>query len=246
MKTQRMSWYIGVSLALSLLIFSAFTAARLNEKIKGNGNIKQEDRQGGPFKSVSSSGAYNIYIQQGNQHDIKVEADDNILPYIVTEVNGNELNIRTKRGYDIRPSKSINIYITMDEVEKLTSSGSGNFSGKGKLKGNNVSFEFSGSTNVTLDLDATKLDVDVSGSSRLNLKGAITQTDYDISGSGHVEALDLQSDDVDIDISGSGRLDVNAQKKLKVSVSGSGHVRYKGSPSINQSSSGMAKVTKVE
>lgn len=246
MKTQRMSWYLGVSLALSLFIFSAFTVAGFNEKIKGNGNIKQEARTAGSFKSISTSGSYNVYIQQGSGHDIKVEADDNILPYIVTEVNGNTLDIHTKRGYDVRPTKSINIYVTMDEVERLTSSGSGGFYGKGALKGGNVAFSFSGSTIVDLDINASKLKVELSGSTRLNLKGAIAAVDYDISGSGHVEALELQSSDVDIDISGSGRLDVNAEKKLAVSVSGSGTVRYKGSPSINQSSSGQAKVTKID
>ncbi|HJT73936.1 MAG TPA: DUF2807 domain-containing protein, partial [Chitinophaga sp.] len=162
MKTQRMSWYLGVSLALSLFIFSAFTVAGFNEKIKGSGNIKQEARTAGSFNSISTSGSYNVYIQPGSGNEVKIEADDNILPYIVTEVNGDELDVHTKKGYDVRPSKSIKIYVTMATVERLRSSGSGGFYSQGALKGNNVDFDFSGSTVVDLDLSASKLKVDVS------------------------------------------------------------------------------------
>lgn len=235
-----------MSLLLFAFVFSAFTVTGTNEKVKGSGTIKEENRNEGPFRSISTSGSYNVYIQQGTKSDIKIEADDNLLPFIVTKVSGNELEIYTRKGYDIKPSKTINIYVTLDQLEGLTSSGSGGFYSKGKLKGGNVKFTFSGSTNTELELDASDLKVEVSGSSKLNLKGTIPATKYDISGSADVEALELQSSTANIAISGSGKLDVVAEKKLDISVSGMGKIRYKGTPVINQSSSGMAKISKID
>jgi len=246
MKTLRLTWLLPVTLLLFAITFSAFTIKGTNEKVKGSGNIKEENRNEGPFRSISTSGSYNVYIQQGAKSDIKIEADDNLLPYIVTKVSSNELEIYTKKGYDIKPSKTINIYVTIDQLEELSSSGSGGFYSKGKLKGNSVKFSFSGSTNTELDIDASDLKVDVSGSSHLNLKGSIPATKYSISGSADIEALELQSSNADISISGSGKLDVVAEKKLDISVSGMGKIRYKGTPVINQSSSGMAKISKID
>jgi hypothetical protein len=246
MKTLRLNWLMPVSLLLFTLVASAFTISSKNEKVVGSGNIKAEARNESAFRRISTSGVYNVYITPGAKSDIRVEADDNLLPLIITKVNGNELEIYTKKGYDIKPTKTINIYVTLDELEELSSSGSGGFYSKGKLKGNNVKFSFSGSTNTNIDLNANNLTVQVSGSSKLNLKGNIPDTKYAISGSADVEALELQSSDADVNISGTGKLDIVAEKKLNISVSGMGKIRYKGTPVINQSSSGMAKISRIE
>jgi hypothetical protein len=244
MKMQPLGRYLAVPLVIALLIFSAFTIR--NERITGSGNIKQEVRSQNPFKSISTSGNYNVYIQQGSKRDIQIEADDNLLPYIVTTVDGNELRINTKKGYDIKPSKTINVYVTVEELEELNSSGSGGFYSKSSLKGDKIVFSFSGSTIADMELNSNALNVRISGSSRINLKGNVTQTNYGISGSGDVDAFELHSDDVKVQVSGSGKLDVYADKKLDISVSGMSKVRYKGNPSLNQSSSGSSKVSKQD
>jgi hypothetical protein len=97
-----------------------------------------------------------------------------------------------------------------------------------------------------MDLTSNALNVRISGSSKVNLKGSIPSTTYGISGSGDIGAFDLHSDNVRVEVSGSGKLDVYADKKLDISVSGMGNVRYKGNASLNQSSSGMSKVSKMD
>ncbi|MBW8684842.1 head GIN domain-containing protein [Chitinophaga rhizophila] len=246
MKTLRLNWLLPVSLLLFAFAVSAFTIELRKEKVTGSGKIKTETRTDGPFKSISTSGVYNVYITPGAKNDIRIETDDNLLPLIETEVRGTDLHIQTKKGYDIKPTQKVNIYVTMSEVEELASSGSGGFYSRGKLKGDQVKFRFSGSTQTEIEMDANALKVEVSGSSKFNLKGNIEMTRYDISGSADVEALELRAANADINISGTGKLDLVAEKKLDVNVSGMGKVRYKGSPVINQSSSGMAKISRID
>lgn len=246
MKTLRLNWLLPVSLLLFTFATSAFTIKVKNEKVAGSGNIKSESRDHGSFRSISTSGSYNVYITPGSKNDIRVEADDNLLPLIETKVRGNDLEIQTKKGYDIRPTRTINIYVTIDQLEELKSSGNGGFYSKGQLKGDDVRFSFSGSSNTEIDLKANNLDVSVSGTSKLNLKGNIPSTKYDISGTADVEALELQSSNTDVNISGTGKLDLVAEKKLNVAVSGMGKIRYKGTPAINQMSSGTAKISRIE
>lgn len=246
MKTQLFGRSLYGPLVIALLVLCSFTIGDRNERIKGSGTIKQEVRTQNAFKSISTSGNYNVYIQQGSKRDIQIEADDNLLQYIETTVDGNELRINTKKGYEIKPSKTINIYVTVEELEALNSSGSGGFYSKSGLKGDKVVFSFSGSTVADMDLTSNALNVRISGSSKVNLKGNIPSTNYGISGSGDIEAFDLHSDNVRVEVSGSGKLNVFADKKLDISVSGMGNVRYKGNASISQSSSGMSKVSKMD
>lgn len=248
MKTTSPGRYFYVPLALALLVLSSFTICNFNEreKVKGNGNIKQEVRTQDAFKSISTSGNYIVYIQQGNKRDIQVEADDNLLPYIETTVKGNELQINTKKGYDIKPTKTVNIYVTIEELEELNASGMGGFYSKSSLKGDKVVFSFSGSTVADVDLNSNVLNVRISGSSSLKVKGNVPQTKYGISGTGKVDAISLRSDNVKVEVSGTGDLALYAEKKLDVSVSGVGKVRYKGNPALSQSSSGMSKVSRLD
>lgn len=234
--------YLFLPLLASIVLLSSFI--QRNERVKGNGETKEESRQATSFRKISSSGAFEVFIQQGGTHSIRVEAESNLLPYILTEVEGNKLNVHVKRGYNIQPTKKVNIYITLQELESLTSSGAGGFYSKGTLKTDNLDLGISGATNADLDLQAKDLDVTVSGVSHLKLRGNVAEASYRVSGSADISAFDLQTEEVKVGISGTAKANVNAVKNLNVQVSGMGTIKYKGSPSINQSVSGMGRISK--
>ena len=234
------------AIAFLMLMLASVTVFAQRENVKGSGTIKKETRSAASFKSIAASGSFNIYITPGSGGNIEIEADDNILPYIVSEVKDGELELHWKKGYDVKPSQKITVNVSMAEVKSLAASGSGGFYSKGTLKGDKVDLGISGSVIVDMDLKAEKLEVGVSGSTKISLKGTVTNVEYGISGSASVDALALNAETVEVGVSGSGDLAVNATKKLDISVSGGAKVRYKGNPSINQSSSGSSKVTKID
>lgn len=246
MKALRLTGYLVVPMAIALLFLSAFKMGIRLENVKGSGTIKEETRSLRAYNSVATSGNFSVYIDPAGKTDIRMEADDNLMPYIETEVKGHNLDISIKKGYNIKPSKQIRIYVSIASLESLSSSGGGGFYSEGSLKGDNVKIGISGSTESDLDLSARAMKIDVSGSSKISLKGAITDTKYSVSGAAKVEALNLVADNVAVGISGSGKMEVYAQKKLDISVSGVGDIRYKGNPVVNQSSSGSAKISKID
>jgi len=234
------------AIAFLMLMLASVNVFAQREHVTGNGTIKKETRTASSFKSISASGSFNVYITPGTSSNIEIEADENILPYIVTEVEDGELKLHWKKGYDVKPSQKIAVNVSMAEVKELAASGSGGFYSKGTLKGEKVDIGISGSVIIDMDLKADKLEVGVSGSTKILLKGDVPKVEYGISGSASVDALALKSQDVEVGVSGSGDLAVNVEKKLDISVSGGAKVRYKGNPSINQSSSGSSKVTKID
>ncbi len=227
--------------ATALLSFSS----QNNERIKGNGNVKEESREASAFTDISTSGVYKVIIEQGNTHSIRVEAEDNLLPYIVTDISRGELSIHSKKGYNIQPTKDIKVYITLQKVEKLSASGASGFTSRGKLTSDRILLDLSGAADANLDIRTHELKVGVSGAGNITLKGNTDKADYGVSGSADISALDLTTDEAKLGISGTGKANVFVQKSLNVVISGMGNVKYKGEPSINQIISGMGKISKI-
>lgn len=235
---------VALPLLLAASVLLSFTHP-YEEKIKGNGNVKQESREASAFTDISTSGVYKVIIEQGNTHSIRVEAEDNLLPYIVTDISRGELSIHSKKGYNIQPTKEVRVYITLQKVDKLSASGASGFTSKGKLTSDRIRLAFSGAADGNLDISTHELKVDVSGAGNITLKGSTDEADYGISGAADISAMDLTSEDAKIGISGTGKANVFVQKNLNVVISGMGHVKYKGEPSIKQIVSGMGKISKI-
>lgn len=236
-------------LLAGLLLASITVVARGWETIKGNGNLKTETRPASGYTSISAAGAFDVDIQYGNQGSLTVEADENLLPYIETVVDGDELKLRTKKGYNIKSSHKMRVVVSLTRLRKLSLSGSGNVKGKGNFNNDGTTeVSISGSGNVQLDFGKFEsIDLQVSGSGNMTLKGKETgKLNAKISGSGNIEAYDVQAADVVARVSGSGNIHVTAHRSVDAVVSGSGNVVYRGTANdIRQKSSGSGKVRKA-
>ncbi|WP_212005816.1 head GIN domain-containing protein [Chitinophaga sp. HK235] len=234
----------ATSFMVLFALLVSFTIHR-TERIRGNGNIKTENRTAGNFTDISTSGVYRVVVQQGSSNSIKVEAEENLLPYIKTEVSHGELEITTGDNVNLNPTKDMVVYVTLQDVKKLTASGASSFKGVGTLKSKNLTLSFSGAAHADLDLNIGELEVGLSGASKVMLKGKCNKGEYMISGAANADALDLQTEQAEVGVSGSGEASVQVDKKLNANASGTGRVKYKGEPSITQSVSGMGRVRKL-
>ena len=77
--------------AISLNTFATW------ETIKGNGNLKKEKRNASGYTGIELQGSMDVQIDYGSSNSITVEADENLLPYIETEVENGNLKIRQKK-----------------------------------------------------------------------------------------------------------------------------------------------------
>jgi hypothetical protein len=62
-------------------------------EIVESGNVVTEDRQVSGFDGIAFDGIGELIITQGDTESLTVQADENVMPHIVTEVRGSELNI---------------------------------------------------------------------------------------------------------------------------------------------------------
>jgi hypothetical protein len=237
--------YLWFALALPLVLGSCRHI--LGKRVRGNGNIRTEDRSVSNFKDVDVSGAAKVYVSQSEHSSVKLEGDENLLPYIEVIQEGDKIRVRNKPGFNLIPSGDLKVYVSTPVYNNIDASGACDIIGQTKISNpENLEMHVSGAGDIQMEVDAPKLKAQVSGSGSINLKGQTRDVDLDLTGAGHAHCYELLAENTKVDISGAGSAEVYASVRLEADVSGAGNVSYKGNASdVNQHVSGAGSVKKV-
>lgn len=187
-------------------------------------NVTSEARDVSGFNEVELKGVGNLSLEQTGSESLTVEAEEDVLPKIRTEVENKRLIISPERNTSINTTKPINYKLTVKDLNTLEVSGSGNVEAE--------------------DINTDELAVTIGGAGDVEIRGSADSQEVEISGSGEYKAGDLESKEATIDVRGSGLATVNVSDELEAEVSGSGSVEYIGDPTVQQEVSGAGEVRK--
>ncbi len=233
---------------LFLGIFISASCIAQWHTIKGNDVNKTETREVSGYTSLAAGGPINVQIEYGNSNSIKIEGEENLLPYIETEVKDNMLTIKLKQGYNVQTHRPIKIYVSMTTIDAIAQSGSGSINGDGDFNnGGNTSVAVSGSGSLKLKFTSFgSLSLRMSGSGNIVLKGKVNEeTDVKKSGSGNASLEEVMCNIATVQQSGSGNLTIHVEKALTAQVSGSGSIIYSGDATVASKVSGSGRVKKA-
>jgi hypothetical protein len=234
------------SILLPLAITAAilFGACGVNIDVdidRGSGNVIREARSLETFDRVVLHGLGDLTVSQGEQESLEIEAEDNVLPYIETEVRDGVLEIRYERK-TILPTKPVKFHLVMRELRGLDTRGVSNILADG-VATDRLQIGISGTGNVNIrDLRAGALAVNVSGAGNCTVDGTAGEQAVTLSGAGSYNGGELASGAATVTITGLGKVTVWAQDSLNVTISGTGGVDYYGSPQVRQQISGLGQV----
>jgi hypothetical protein len=239
--------FIAALTILALFVVLGSCRHGWGRRVRGNGNIKTEERTVSDFRKVEVGGAINVYVSEGSTPAVKLEGDENILGYIEVTQEGDRLIVKNKDGFDLDPSGDLRVYVTAPVFDKIRTSGACNIIGQGRITSpDGLELSVSGAGNVKMELDAPRVKADISGSGTLNLKGETKDAEIILSGVGTAHCYDLLSENTRVHISGAGSAQVYSSVGLEAHVSGMGNVHYKGNPSsIKQDVSGAGSISKT-
>lgn len=189
----------------------------------GSGKMKLEKRTVPAFTALDVSGAYDVEIVVQKEQSLELEADDNLLPLITTEVHGGVLEVGSTKNFSTR--NKLRLRISVPNLQAVSSSGACDI--------------------VVSNLKSDEFKVDVSGAGSLQVSGETKTLEIKQSGAGDVNAKDLHAEKVNVDSSGAATADVYASEELSASVSGAGSVNYYGDPkTVKQDTSGAGSINK--
>ena len=188
--------------------------------IRGNGDIKTEQRPVTAFTRVDAGGFYEIEWHPGPP-SFSLTTDENLLSYVKTTVKGDLLKIDTEGS--IAPSRGVNVAITSPSLDGAT------LSGAVKLNADRLS----GAT----------FGLETSGAAKVTLAGKVNRMLASLTGASKLEATNLAADDVELSVTGAGKADVSASNLLRAAITGAGKVSYTGHPkSVEKKITGAGKI----
>jgi hypothetical protein len=215
--------------AAAIIICLAFTLQAQNRKtVNGNNKVVTKEREAGTFDGLRVSSGVDVYLKQGDKEAIKVEADENLHEYILTDIEGGVLRVYTEVNF--RDAEVKKVYVTMKNVKSVKASSAGDIIGESAIKTDEIEINASSAGDIKLEVYADRIETGISSSGDITLKGEADILEADLSSAGNLNAYDLKVREADISVSSAGDADVNVTEKLKAHASSAGDVHYSGNP----------------
>jgi len=218
--------------AAILFLTTLFIGNGYAQKVTGNGKLIEKTRNVSSFSGVGVSGSFDVFLVEGNEGKIELSVEENLEPYLVTEVKNGKLKIRWKKGMNIRTNRDTKITVHFKKLNSVALAGSGDIISRDKIVTDRLDIAVAGSGDIKLELSAQAADAAISGSGDIELSGSATEFEAAVAGSGDIEAYDLATEKAELKISGSGTIQCKVEKEIVARISGSGDIKYKGNPRI--------------
>ncbi len=239
MKTTNFILVLGAALILSSCNFN------INTGESGNGNVVTEERSvTEDFNEVRGSAGLDVYLTQGDENKIVVEADENLLQYIETDIEGGKLHITTSEN--IGRSKAKKIYVTFKELTNIEASSGADVTGNSVIKSENLTLKSSSGADLKVEVFAKELTAKSSSGADLEVSGKASSLKADASSGSEIDAKQLLVINCNAEASSGAEVTVSVKEKLETHVSSGGNVNYYGNPvSVNSNKSNSGSVNKM-
>jgi hypothetical protein len=218
--TQSYIKWAMVILVVVLAGCQAVTAPIAN--VQGSGTIISETRPINGFSQIEIYMGADLTLTQGDTENLTIEADDNLMPYILTSVRNGTLVIEHPANTNLESATPIQVRVGFRSLRDIS--------------------VFGRSAITADDLQLNALSITFNGSGSTRLTGRVDQQEISIRGRADLFNFDLTGREIQLEISGTGRAEVNATERLDVTVAGMGIVHYRGDPVVTRNVSGTATI----
>lgn len=206
----------------------------------------EEKRNVSGFTGVALECIGDLFIEQGEEEALRIEASEELMPFIAAEVEDGTLVLSMSDSASIwkhlRGRKVLKFYLTAKELDSVALSGAGDVRCE-KLVAGSLDIAIKGAGDVCIDsLTADELSVGITGAGDCTLAGQVGSQSLKISGAGDYDGGGLLSRDATVSVSGAGDALVSASEALAVSITGAGSVRYRGEPDVTSSVRGVGSL----
>ncbi len=227
-----------ILIMITILLVAMLVSGCGFQIVTGSGKIATETRNVSGFTSVSLAGIGNVYLTQGQTESVRIQAEDNLIPYFDTSVQGTTLKIGIKdqyMGISLHPTQPVKFFVTLPRIESVMLAGSGNIFA-GKVQAGAFAISLLGSGNISTDaLAARNVDILLGGSGNITLGSLSASTvTANIAGSGDIQVDALTADKVSAKTAGSGNISMGGKvTEQSAEILGSGDYRAGGLKSDN-------------
>ncbi len=202
--------------------------AQFRRTVYGNKRVVKTERNITGFDGVRVSSGIDVYLSQGNDEKVIVEADENLHEYIMTELRNGIIHVYTNTS--IRDAELKRVYITMPEIRLISTTSAGDVIGETPVRAANLRLSASSAGDIKLEVYADRIELDISSSGDMTLTGEAGFLEASLSSAGDLNAFELKVKEAEVSVSSAGDAEVYVSERIRARASSAGDISYRGNP----------------
>jgi hypothetical protein len=231
-----------IAIILAILASSCMMDVNFGSGVTGNGDVVEETREiSEDFTAVSASEGLDVFVTQGEDFKIRVEADENVIDLIGTDIRDGKLKIHAIENIGRATKK---IYVSLPEVTSLEASSGADLIGEGLIEADKVSLDSSSGAGLKVEIVADQIEADCSSGANIRLGGRANLFYADASSGSDIKAIDLEAKVCRANASSGADIRVNVTQELTADASSGADIGYSGDPRVDSRKSASGSVYK--
>lgn len=228
---------------IGLFLFTACDKEDAPNCLQTTGEIIQKEIEVAAFNELIVYGRIKLFIDQGPEHKVVVEAGSNLIEKVTATVENGRLSLRNSDNCNLfREYNTTSIYVTVPNLTWLQNASNNTIEGLGTLNfpviwlrslNQDSDPEIYNNGDFKLDLVSEYIRITGDEYSNYFLSGSTDYLNlYIADGDGRFEGANLIADVVEIQHRGTNKLFVNPQNELKGEIRSTGDVISVNRPPI--------------
>ena len=194
------------------------------------GPTEKEIRKVTGFDAIDVSHGIDVYLTMGPIERVEVEAAEDILEDLVTEVRGGVLKIYFDRSFSW--NREAKVWVDAKEIHMINTSGGADLRGENVVNSSDLELSASGGSDIKMEIIAKRVEVEVSGGADITLSGTTDFLKAHSSGGSDLNAYDLVAQKANLEASGGSDINVHVEEELDGRASGGADISYTGNPNV--------------
>lgn len=233
---------ITIALLMALFLSSCVFDMNFGAGKKGNGVIVKDQREvTDQFTAISASEGLDVYVTQADNLDITVEADENIIDLIGTDISNGKLKIHAIENIGRATKK---VYVSMPDITALETSSGADLVVQNLIQVNKITLEASSGSDMEVELTADEISADTSSGADIQISGEASLFYANASSGSDIKARDLRVKTCYADASSGSDISVNVSESLEADASSGADISYTGEATVQKKKSVSGSVHK--
>jgi Putative auto-transporter adhesin, head GIN domain len=215
--------------AVALLFIS--TISCMMNGISGNGNIETQERNiSEDFTGIKVSQGIDVYLTSNNSTKLTVEADENIIDLLRTEVDEGTLKIYFEKN--VWRATSRKVYLSVPTLNSVTTTSGASVKFENTLKVDKLSLKATSGSDIYAYVDVTDLQSKTTSGADIKIKGLAKNFEASATSGSDIKASDLKADYVTARVTSGADIKVYAVKEINAKATSGGDIKYSGNPKV--------------
>ena len=221
--TKQIVFFLSVTLMLSSCNMNMLNS------VNGNKNVEVADRTvAEDFTKIKVSTGLDLYLSQGTENKVTLEADENLHEIIFTEVENGELKIYSEKN--IWNAKAKKVYVTVKDLTSLVATSGSDVYTEEELSVENINIICTSGADINVELKANSVISTATSGSDIELNGSTINHTSSATSGASIDAYGLRSENVTVNVTSGADINIYASVSLDARATSGGDIDFKGNP----------------